>query len=136
MSLNNFVNAVLTGYLDLLSKTVFGQRKWEPKYVVLTNIGLLYFDDPSKEPPEDLFPVLDGDIKSGDIVVTGLDYDNTFKIVNSRKEAVFRCSSSQQLREWKVAIVKLQAEAQKKKRIAEKEEERRITMVQKLAAAK
>ena len=55
--LNNFVNALACGYLELCQKTLFGGVKWTRFFVVLCNVGLLYFRDP-QEPPVDLFPII------------------------------------------------------------------------------
>ena len=55
--LNNFVNALACGYLELMNKKVFGGIKWTRYFVVLSNVGLLYFKD-VLEPPVDLFPIL------------------------------------------------------------------------------
>ena len=53
--LNNFVNALALGYLELLSKGMFG-KNWNRFFVVLSNVGLIYFKDPL-EAPVDLFPI-------------------------------------------------------------------------------
>ena len=52
----------MCGYLEKLDYNFIGQIKWEEKFCVLTNVGLLYFTDIIK-PPNDLFPVLDCEIK-------------------------------------------------------------------------
>ena len=57
LHLLNFVNALACGYLHMKAKGMFGKLRWDEVFVVLTNVGLLYFDDP-KEKPRDLFPVL------------------------------------------------------------------------------
>lgn len=41
---NNFINASMQGYLEKKSEGWFGG--WTEKYCVLTNVGLLYYDDP------------------------------------------------------------------------------------------
>lgn len=61
VQLNNFANAISSGYLKMRTNKIFGGFQWEDRFVVLTNIGLLYFSDPLK-PPIDLFPVLDCEI--------------------------------------------------------------------------
>jgi hypothetical protein len=66
LQLNNFINALLTGYLKLKTTTfLIGSTRWEERFVVLTNVGLLYFENPNN-PPIDLFPVLDCEIKDLD----------------------------------------------------------------------
>lgn len=57
LQLNNFCQALKCGYMDREEKNFFGMRSWQSKLCVLTNVGLLYFDNPLK-PPQDLFPIL------------------------------------------------------------------------------
>jgi len=59
---NNFVNATKVGYLQEHTTNLFGRVKWVKRLCVLTNVGLLYFDDPLK-PPRDLFPVLEAGVE-------------------------------------------------------------------------
>ncbi len=55
----NFENAQKLGYLMKLSGRIFSTFK--EKLIVLTNIGLLYFDDPN-QPPKKLIPIIGSDI--------------------------------------------------------------------------
>ena len=41
---SNFLNATMVGYLDKRSDNWF--RSWTEKFCVLTNVGLLYYNDP------------------------------------------------------------------------------------------
>jgi hypothetical protein len=41
---NNFLNASMAGYLDKRSENWF--KSWTEKFCVLSNVGLLYYDDP------------------------------------------------------------------------------------------
>ena len=41
---NNFLNSPAVGYLEKKSESWF--RSWTEKFCVLTNVGLLYYDDP------------------------------------------------------------------------------------------
>lgn len=41
---NNFLNSSAVGYLEKKSDSWF--RSWTEKFCVLTNVGLLYYDDP------------------------------------------------------------------------------------------
>jgi len=41
---NNFLNSNAVGYLEKKSESWF--RAWTEKFCVLTNVGLLYYDDP------------------------------------------------------------------------------------------
>ena len=63
--MNNFVNALHCGYLDKMSVGFFGGVKWERFFVVLSNVGLLYFSDPL-EAPKDLFPILNCNLATVD----------------------------------------------------------------------
>ncbi len=47
------------GYLDKKSESWF--RSWTEKFCVLTNVGLLYYDDPSKR-LTNLFPTIDAKV--------------------------------------------------------------------------
>ena len=60
--------------------------KWEDRFVVLTNVGLLYFVDPH-QPPLDLFPVLDCEIVQKPEEVK--QKENTFKLVYRTKHVTF-----------------------------------------------
>jgi len=53
---NNFINAQMVGYLDKRSDSIF--RTWTEKFCILTNVGLLYYNDATKR-PRNLFPVID-----------------------------------------------------------------------------
>ena len=47
LQLNNFINAICTGYLKIKTSTFLIGIKWEDRFVVLTNVGLLYFENPN-----------------------------------------------------------------------------------------
>ena len=107
LQLNNFVNSIMCGYLEKLDYNFLGQMRWEEKFVVLTNVGLLYFTDPLK-PPSDLFPILDCDIRKlqrGDEGYT-VGYE-ALRLVFSRKTVVFRCLSVSDYDAWFKAIMTL-----------------------------
>lgn len=46
----------MSGYMDKKSRRFY--RDWSEKFFVLTNIGLIYFNDPNDK-PVNLFPVID-----------------------------------------------------------------------------
>ena len=46
----NFINATQCGYLEKLSKNIFGGCSWYRYFVVLSNVGFMYFPDPSSQP--------------------------------------------------------------------------------------
>ena len=97
----------MCGYLEKLDYNFLGQIRWEEKFVVLTNVGLLYFSDPLKA-PNDLFPILDCDIKKlqrGDEGYTA-GYE-AIRLVLSRKTVIFRCLSASDYDAWFKAIMTL-----------------------------
>jgi hypothetical protein len=55
----NFDGAQKLGYLSKLTGTFF--TNFKEKLVVLTNVGLLYFDDPNKTPKK-LIPIIGSDV--------------------------------------------------------------------------
>ena len=52
------MNALRVGYLQEYTTNFIGAIKWKPRFVVLTNVGLLVYDEPLA-PPIDMFPVID-----------------------------------------------------------------------------
>ena len=48
-----------------MQRTLFGAVKWTRYFVVLCNVGLLYFKD-VLEAPVDLFPILDCELSAVD----------------------------------------------------------------------
>lgn len=57
----NFQNSYKYGYLYKRADSLF--RDWSQKFCVLTNVGLLYYDDPNKK-PKNLFPIINSRIES------------------------------------------------------------------------
>lgn len=51
----NFTNALKIGYLDL--RTGFCFKRWKEVFCVLSNVGLLIFDNPC-DFPKQVFPIL------------------------------------------------------------------------------
>ena len=109
LQLNNFVNALKSGYLEKFDKTFFGSTKWEEKFCVLCNVGLLYFSDPLL-PPSDLFPVIDCKIDKVQRHEEGYADDYfTIRLVYSRKKVIFRCASRTDYESWFKAVMQLQS---------------------------
>jgi len=126
--LNNFVNAIACGYLEKQSKGLFGGSKWTRFFVVLSNIGLLYFKD-VLEPPVDLFPILncvlvdvDPEEVSGSTTV--------FRLEHGRKKATFKCVSLSEYEIWKKAVVQLQQDTENKSKTLKAKELARMTELQ------
>ena len=55
-SYKSFINAAHCGYLDRMQKNIFGGITWQKFYTVLSNVGLVYFNDPDDK-PVDLLPI-------------------------------------------------------------------------------
>jgi len=110
LSNNNFINAQKVGYLNKKSESYF--KSWTEKFCVLTNVGLLYYNDPTKR-PRNLFPIVDTQI-------TSLDYNETkknhaFRIKAFSWEIVFATKTEQDKKEWLQAFKSLQDEYEKKR---------------------
>ncbi len=60
LSNSNFANALKIGYLFKRAESFF--TTWREEFCVLTNVGLLYYNDPNGR-PHNLFPIIDSDIK-------------------------------------------------------------------------
>ena len=48
------MNSIMSGYLDHFVKGFFGKNNWPRSYVVLTNVGLLYFKGKDFDHVEDV----------------------------------------------------------------------------------
>lgn len=68
---NNFLNSNAVGYLEKKSESWF--RAWTEKFCVLTNVGLLYYDDPQKR-PSNLFPSIDAKVSEVSEATYGRKY--------------------------------------------------------------
>jgi hypothetical protein len=58
----NFINSQKHGIL-LKKSDKWLSKSWNEKYCVITNVGLLYYNDPSKR-PRNLFPIIDTSIET------------------------------------------------------------------------
>ena len=102
LQLNNFVNAIKCSYLGKLESSFMRGVRWETKFVVLTNVGLLYFTNPL-QPPNDLFPVLDCIVSKcepnecmGDMF--------SFQLTYQRKHITFKCPNLAEYSSWMYQI--------------------------------
>ena len=107
---SNFLNALKIGYLYKRSESFF--RSWTEKFCVLTNVGLLYYDDPNKR-PRNLFPIIDSTIKP--IPADKYSRDFVFCIVSFSLEIEFAAQSKEDYDSWMRAFKKLQQEFDKKR---------------------
>jgi hypothetical protein len=91
----NFENAQKMGYLDKLSGGFF--TRFHEKLVVLTNIGLLYFDDPAK-PPKKLIPIIGSLIYAIEEKKYKRKY--CFEIQSNGEVYVFGTKTEEELNSW------------------------------------
>ena len=92
----NFDGAIKLGYLWKLTGTFFS--KFKEKLVVLTNVGLLYFDDPNR-PPKKLIPIIGSEIL--EIKESKYRKKHCFEIKTLNGESyVFACNSKDDLESW------------------------------------
>ena len=135
LQLNNFVNSLKCGYLDIWESgtfiTFFTGAKWDQRFCVLTNVGLLCFANPL-QPPTDLFPVVDckiSEVKRNEDGFTQGYY--AIKLVYAHKKATFRCLSQSDFKAWFHAITTLQKTAEDKRQELKINEENRLTQIAK-----
>jgi hypothetical protein len=92
----NFENAQKLGYLFKLSSGFF--TKFNEKLVVLTNVGLLYFDDPNK-PPKKLIPIIGSEIYKLEEKKYRRKYCFEIKTLNG-EFYVFATKTEEELESW------------------------------------
>ena len=98
LQLNNFCNATKVAYLDQHSTNFFGTVKWKTRLFVLSNVGLLYFDDPL-QPPQDLFPVIDCEVRELQPGEIGNE-PFVFELRYTRKKIMLKCSTKGERASW------------------------------------
>ncbi len=92
----NFDGAQKLGYLTKLSGTLF--YRWNERLVVLTNVGLLYFEDPNKQPKK-LIPIIGSDVLR--IEEKKYKKKHCFEIKTLNGESyVFATNSNEDLESW------------------------------------
>ena len=99
----------MTGYLDKKSESWF--RSWTEKFCVLTNVGLIYYNDPQKR-PRNLFPIIDGLVVQLAESVYNKKY--VFKLKSFSFEIIFAAKSKEEYESWMTEINKLQTESNRK----------------------
>ena len=105
----NFENAHKLGYLSKLSGGLFS--RFLEKLVVLTNIGLLYFDDPSK-PPKKIIPIIGSEIKKLD--EKKYKRKHCFEIKSNGEYYVFGTKTEEELDSWMAEFNKFTKSYEKK----------------------
>lgn len=93
----NFENAQKLGYLLKLGSGFFG--KFNEKLVVLTNIGLLYFDDPNK-PPKKLIPIINSEVIKVDEKKYRQKYCFEIKTQGGGELYIFSAKTQEELDSW------------------------------------
>ena len=93
----NFDGAQKLGYLFKLAAGTFF-NKFNEKLVVLTNVGLLYFDDPNK-PPKKLIPIIGSDVIRLDEKKYKKKHCFEIKTLNG-ESYVFATNSAEDLNSW------------------------------------
>lgn len=106
----NFMNASKIGYLHKRAESIF--HDWTEKFCVLTNVGLLYYNDPN-ERPHNLFPIIDSRI-------TRVPYEkykrhHVFLIAGYNIKIEFAAPSEEEYKSWMRAFKRLQQEFDKKR---------------------
>ncbi len=92
----NFDGAQKLGYLTKLSGTLF--YRWNERLVVLTNVGLLYFEDPNKQPKK-LIPIIGSDVLR--IEEKKYKKKHCFEIKTLNGESyIFATNSNEDLESW------------------------------------
>jgi len=104
------MNASKIGYLYKRAESVF--RAWTEKFCVLTNVGLLYYNDPN-ERPHNLFPIIDSHI-------TPVPYEKykrlyVFLIAGYNVKIEFAAPSEEEYNSWMRGFKRLQEEFDKKR---------------------
>ena len=107
---NNFVNAAKFGYLLKKSESWF--KSWTEKFCVLTNVGLLYYNDPAKR-PRSLFPVIDSKISKVKESEFGRRY--VFKIRAFNWSIVLAAQTREDYESWINHFIRLQEETEQRK---------------------
>ena len=107
---NVFANAMAKGHMDKMSKGLLKKKaNWKNKFVVLSNIGLLYFESVT-EAPKGFIPIVDSTqlVEVNPEEVAG---DKTvFRLTHAQKQLTLRCRSLTEYRIWMKAIRALQKE--------------------------
>ena len=90
------------GYLEKKSDSWF--RSWTEKFCVLTNVGLLYYDDPSKR-PSNLFPIIDAKV----VKVSEATYQRkwVFQIKSLSYDLTLAARKQEDFNMWVEAFAKL-----------------------------
>ena len=106
----NFINSAACGYLEKKSDSWF--FNWTEKFCVLTNVGLLYYNDPQKSPTA-LIPTLDAKVVP--VLETTYPRRWVFQIKSLGVDMILAARKQDDYEMWLAALEKLQKETEKKK---------------------
>ena len=107
----NFQNAEKLDYLYKMTEGFFSYS-FNEKLVVLTNIGLLYFDDPTK-PPKKLIAIVGSEINKCDEKKYGRKFCFEIRTLN-KEHIVFAAKTEEDLNEWINAFKKMKTQYENK----------------------
>ena len=107
---NNFLNSPVVGYLEKKSESWFGG--WTEKFCVLTNVGLLYYNDPQKR-PRNLFPCIDAKVTP----ISEGTYSKkfVFRLKSFTYNIIFAARNKDEYDKWLANLDKLNKETEKRK---------------------
>ena len=111
-TLSNFDGAIKIGYLQKLNPHLKHFKLFNQRLVVLSSIGLIVFDDPTK-PPERLYPIIGSEIKQ----VSPQKYkkSNCFEIKTLAGEVkVFAAYKEREMTSWLEEFNKVKEDFKKK----------------------
>ena len=111
-TLSNFDGAIKIGYLQKLNPHFKHFKLFNQRLVVLSSIGLIVFDDPTK-PPERLYPIINSEIKQ----VSAQKYkkSNCFEIKTLAGETkVFAAYKEREMTSWIEEFNKVKEDFKKK----------------------
>lgn len=86
---------------------------WTEKFCVLTNVGLLYYNDPSDK-PRNLFPLMESKIIFIPERECGKKF--AFRIESLKEKITFACPSEEEFNKWMKGIESLKKECQEKQK--------------------
>lgn len=117
---SNFVNASLVSHLERYRGKRLFRKDWKQGLYVLTNVGILAYDEPDDKRPSSLIPVIDTSLNEVPQTTYGRKY--VFSLRTISEEFIFAAVSQSDYSQWISCVKKLKAETDiKMKKIAEKQ---------------
>ena len=101
----SFINAAHCGYLEKMQKNLFGGHTWQKYYAVLSNVGLICFEDPDDK-PVDVLPIQECQFSQvHPEEVEGVT--TAFRLYFPREQVMFRAETLSEFDQWQQAIKRL-----------------------------